>query len=64
MLMEKEGRKVGLYRHGMGVGEGWMGYVLVDRIGVVENVMFNLHRFDTRRFQDCPGRKIQEDPDA
>lgn len=34
-----EGREVGLYMHGMGVGwgkDGWM--VLVDRIGVVENV--------------------------
>lgn len=52
--------------HGMGVGGGRMdGWCwLVDRIGVVENVMFNLHRVDTRRFQDSPGRKLQEDPDA
>lgn len=61
-----EGRKEGRYIHAWDGGgwrkDGW--YVLVDRIGVVENVMFNLHRFDTRRFQDCPGRKIQEDPDA
>lgn len=62
-----EGRKGRYIRmHGMGVGggrlDGWM--VLVDRIGVVENVMFKLHRFDTRRLQDSPGRKIQEDPDA
>lgn len=66
MLMEKDGRKVYTC-----MGWGWVGWrgkdgwmVLVDRIGVVENVMFNLHKVDTRRFQDSPGRKIQEDPDA